>query len=395
MSNRFSLGGRNVHAFRAALSLVVALLLCTTTIGPAFAAGGEVGNISGTIIDAQTKAPVANAQIALAAPSGSFSAKTNSAGFFTILGVTVDTYVLSVSASGFDALTIPGITVQGDQTLSLGNLQINKHLQTIGRVTARSTNGAFQPTQTTDSYTVSGARIIQTVGKTATTNENNLLLAVPGVTLSNAGIPSIRGGGAREVGYQYDGVTFTEPFLSNNGSNGLINGVGNVQVVEGAGDATQGGVGSGVINIVPKRGAYPGFGYRRPGSGRPELQPPGRDGVRFCDAERPLLRLHHLQRPAVRAVLWQFDDERRRVQQLLRQLVSVERPVHQQLRVQVRQEQQPVAADSLHEHLAAGLGQRRAASRPARSRAIPTRSRTIPSTPSARRRGSVSAKTSE
>ena len=168
---------------------------------------------------------------------------------------------LSVSASGFDALTIPGITVQGDQTLSLGNLQVTRHLQTIGRVTARSTNGAFQPTQTTDSYTVSGARIIQTVGKTATTNENNLLLAVPGVTLSNAGIPSIRGGGAREVGYQYDGVTFTEPFLSNNGSNGLINGVGNVQVVEGAGDATQGGVGSGVINIVPKRGAYPGFGY--------------------------------------------------------------------------------------------------------------------------------------
>ena len=175
--------------------------------------------------------------------------------------MTVDTYVLSVSASGFDALTIPGITVPGDQTLSLGNLQVSRHLQTIGRVTARSTNGAFQPTQTTDSYTVSGARIIQTVGKTATTNENNLLLAVPGVTLSNAGIPSIRGGGAREVGYQYDGVTFTEPFLSNNGSNGLINGVGNVQVVEGAGDATQGGVGSGVINIVPKRGAYPGFGY--------------------------------------------------------------------------------------------------------------------------------------
>ncbi len=261
MSNRSSLGGRNVHAFRAAVSLVVALLLCATTIVPAFAAGGEVGNISGTIIDAQTKTPVANAQIALAAPSGSFSAKTNSAGFFTILGVTVDTYVLSVSASGFDALTIPGITVPGDQTLSLGNLQVTKHLQTIGRVTARSTNGAFQPTQTTDSYTVSGARIIQTVGKTATTNENNLLLAVPGVTLSNAGIPSIRGGGSREVGYQYDGVTFTEPFLSNNGSNGLINGVGNVQVVEGAGDATQGGVGSGVINIVPKRGAYPGFGY--------------------------------------------------------------------------------------------------------------------------------------
>ena len=55
---------------------------CARHLVPAFAAGGEVGNISGTIIDAQTKAPVANAQVGLAAPTGSFSAKTNSAGFF-------------------------------------------------------------------------------------------------------------------------------------------------------------------------------------------------------------------------------------------------------------------------------------------------------------------------
>ena len=42
MTNRFSPSGRNVHAFRAALSLVVALLLYDFTVFvPAFAAGGE------------------------------------------------------------------------------------------------------------------------------------------------------------------------------------------------------------------------------------------------------------------------------------------------------------------------------------------------------------------
>ncbi len=261
--------GRKASVFRAVLSLAIVLILGATSLSPAFAAGGQAGNISGTIVDAATKAPVANAIVGLASPSGSFQGKTNGNGFFTILGVPVDTYVLSITAQGYDPYNQPGVTISGDQTLNIGNLALNKHLAQIGHVTARSSTGAFQPTQTVDSYTVSGARITQTTGKEMTTNENNLLLAVPGVTLANSGAPVIRGGARDEVGFQYDGVSFTEPFLSTNGSGGLFSGVGNVQVVEGAGDATQGNVGSGVINVVPKRGTYPGFGLVDIESGGP------------------------------------------------------------------------------------------------------------------------------
>jgi hypothetical protein len=253
---------------RAVLSLAIVLVLSVISVRCADAAGGQVGNVSGTVIDVGTGVPVANATIGLAAPSGSFTSKTNSGGFFTILGVAVDTYVLSISAQGYDSLSLPGITVQGDQILSLGAIRMLRQLRTIGHVSARSTSGAFQPTQTSDSYTVSGARMVQTTGKAETTDENQLLLAVPGVTLTNSGGPTIRGGSAREVGYQYDGITFSDPFLANNGSGGIVlgsgdalfNGVGSVQVVEGAGDATQGNVGSGVINVVPKRGTRPAFG---------------------------------------------------------------------------------------------------------------------------------------
>ena len=87
-----------------------------------------------------------------------------------------------------------------------------------------------------------------------------MVLSAPGVSLSENGLPTIRGGSQREVGYQYDGVAFDEPFLGQNGGAGLFNGLNSVQVVEGVGDASQGGLGSGVINVIPKRGTNPAFG---------------------------------------------------------------------------------------------------------------------------------------
>jgi hypothetical protein len=251
---------RRSTVFLPAVVLTLAGLLASAPRFPAGAAGGEVGNVSGSVVDARSGTPLAGATIGLSAATGSFTARTDSAGFFALLGVTVDTYVLTISAQGYEGLTLPGVTVQGDQLLALGSVRLTRESRTIGHVVARTTSGAFQPAQTIDSYTLSGPRIIQTTGKAQTTDENALLLAVPGVTLANSGIPTIRGGAAREVGYQYDGVPFAEPYLSSNGSGGLFNGVGSVQVVEGAGDPTQGNVGSGIVNVIPKRGTSPAFG---------------------------------------------------------------------------------------------------------------------------------------
>jgi hypothetical protein len=257
---------RAVPLLRAFLSAFAVLAILLSMAAPSFAAGGEVGNLSGTVVDADTRAPLSGAHVTAAAPTGTFKATTDAHGFFTILGMPVDTYALSIEYPGYEPITQTGITLTGDQTVGLGQLRVPKELRTIARTTSRSISGAFQPTQTIDSYSISGNRLLQTTGKSATTNENALLLAVPGVTLTNQGSPTIRGGAAREVGYQYDGVSFVEPFLGVNGSSpangaGLFNGIGNVQVVEGAGDATQGNVGSGVINVIPKRGSYPGFGF--------------------------------------------------------------------------------------------------------------------------------------
>ncbi|MBV8374370.1 MAG: TonB-dependent receptor [Candidatus Eremiobacteraeota bacterium] len=244
---------------------VAVFALLSISALPAFAAGGVYGNLNGTIVDATTKAPITGAQIVARSPSGSHSARTDARGFFIILGMEVDSYTVSVTAPGHESATIPGVTVFGDQTDSLGTVALHPQLKTIAQVLSRSVSSVYQPTQTTDSYTVNQRQMLQTTGKAVSTNENAVLLAVPGVTLTNnsdaiGSTVTIRGGAAAEVGYQYDGVPFKEPFEGDNGSSGLINGIGSVQVVEGAGDATQGGVGSGVINLIPERGSGPGSG---------------------------------------------------------------------------------------------------------------------------------------
>src|SRR5208283_3695025 len=140
----------------AILGVVFSLALSSTS--PVFAAGGQVGAVNGTVVDAQSGAPLAGASVALTSPSGSYSTKTNASGFFSFLGVNVDTYVLSIQDQGYELMSESGVTVTGDQTLGLGNVKLSKELRTIGRITSRSAAGAFQPTQTIDSYTVSGPR---------------------------------------------------------------------------------------------------------------------------------------------------------------------------------------------------------------------------------------------
>jgi hypothetical protein len=245
---------------RAIIALCIGFSVLASVASPSFAAGGLTGNLNGTITDATTNQPAVNAAVTAVAPTGKYSTHTDAHGHFSILGMAVDTYTVTVTIPGFQDFVLPGVTVQGDQTISIGSIAMTHTPRVIGGTRARSASSVFQPAQTTDSFTISGERAQQTLGKAFNTNENDLLLAAPGVTLSNTGTPTIRGGLTTEVGYQLDGVNFTEPFFSGNASQGRFAGLGSLQVVEGAGDATQGDVGRGVINIIPKRGTNPAFG---------------------------------------------------------------------------------------------------------------------------------------
>src|SRR5579872_5809637 len=262
---RFSSARACGHLLRALLCVAVVLSLALSSVMPAFAAGGIQGNLSGTVVDYTTQKPLADVHVTAKSPSGTFSASTDGGGHFTLLGLPPDTYTVDFALNGYAPLSVPGIAVFGDMNNSAGTVSMTKEMKTIARITSRARNGAFQPTQTQDTTTISGARITQALGNAQSTNEQNLILAAPGAVEDINNNVSVRGSLNVELGYQYDGVNFTVPFFDGNGSSNYLSNIsggsgGSLQVVSGSGDATQGNIGAGVINIVPPRGTYPASG---------------------------------------------------------------------------------------------------------------------------------------
>jgi len=250
------------HAARIAAAFFALLMVMAL---PAHGAGGIQGNLTGTVLDASTGKPLADVQILARSPSGRFAGSTDAGGHFTLLGLPADTYTVSFSKNGYDSVSLPGVAVFGDETDSVGDIRLNKSLKTITHVSARARNGAFQPTQTQDVTTISGQRITQALGSATNQNEQQLILAAPGAILDAQNNVTIRGSLNVELGYQYDGVNFTVPFFDGNGSSDYLSNItggsgGSLQLVSGSGDATQGNIGAGVINIVPPRGTFPADG---------------------------------------------------------------------------------------------------------------------------------------
>ncbi len=179
-------------ATRTILSIVAVFSLLLYMCAPALAAGGIQGNLLGTVLDAATNAPIANVSVTATSPSGNFHASTDAAGHFSLLGMPPDTYAVNITKEGYSSASIPGVAVFGDETDSVGVIHLTRAMKTIANVRSSSA-GAFQPNQTQDTTTISGARITQALGNPNSQNEQNLILAAPGAMLDAQGAISVRG----------------------------------------------------------------------------------------------------------------------------------------------------------------------------------------------------------
>jgi hypothetical protein len=249
----------------AAASLLLAALLVGVLL-PAGAA--STGQILGTVVDSKTKEAIAGARVVATSPSGTYSAKTDEKGAFSIAGVVLDTYTISVQFPGYDSFSVAGATVTADEGYRL-TVTLSRALRTIGSITTRgrSITSPFQPTQTVDRYTVNSAGIDQLLGKSNEINGTKLLSELPSVTVDRNGTPLIRGGTAFETSEQVEGIDVTLPSrsvtnqYSNSGNGFVLNGVGSLELVPGGGDATHGDTGTGLIAFTVKRGTNPGFDH--------------------------------------------------------------------------------------------------------------------------------------
>jgi hypothetical protein len=238
-------------------ALALAFLLCST---PSAFAQTVTGTIQGTVTAGQANVKLAGVAVSAASPSGRYSATTDQNGFFTINGVTPDTYTVTFTRTGYETFGLQGVTVvQGGIANATTSLN-QSNLTRIGRTQARSSAGAFQPAQTTDQYNVSTQQITTTLGKQGGNNEANLLAAIPGASFDSTGYPVLRGGREYEEGFQFEGIDYTDAFTHQFVNSLILNGAGNFQVQPGAGDASIGNAGTGAINVIAKRGTSPAFG---------------------------------------------------------------------------------------------------------------------------------------
>ena len=236
-----------------------ALLLIVLSGSTAFA--GTTGVISGKVTDSSTGAPLADVAVTAASPSGNYTATTNARGFYSMAGVYADTYTVSFQHPGYEPQSEAGVSVFADQVATV-SVTMLRSLKTIARVVAHSEASAYQPSQTTDTYTVNSQQVQNFQGSSFNGSETNLLTSLPGAMADSSGYPVIHGGREYEEGFEFEGIPYTDAY-SNQFTNSLgmpTAGVQSVQLTPGAGNATQSGGGTGTFNIVAKRGTYPGYG---------------------------------------------------------------------------------------------------------------------------------------
>jgi hypothetical protein len=256
--------------------LVVLSIVCQGTLVLA----GTTGGLTGIFVDATSKQPIAGAKVTAASPQQIATSVTDSSGHFAFVNLAPDTYTVSAEAQGYQSVSVPGVTVNADNTRVLP-ITADKSLRTIGRVTTRSASSLVKPGTTSDEYSINPVQQQKLAAAGGGGNLNSAfsaLATVPGVTVApgqsgyigaGPGL-SIRGGDYDQVGYQIDGVPVNRAF--DNYPSGSTSSLGQqeLQVYTGAPPAgTQSAGVAGYINQVIRTGTSPGFASLDIGAGGP------------------------------------------------------------------------------------------------------------------------------
>jgi hypothetical protein len=256
-----------------AASLLVAFLSQGT-----WALAGVTGNIAGTITDSKGTG-IAGVQVQAVAPSGSRTATTDSGGHFTILSLGPDTYTVSLTKSGYQPYSYPGVVVFADQTQQVA-YRMTPALVTIARVTSSAGTSLVKSGVGSDLYNVTAAQAAAAQALGGGGNLNNAysaMASVPGVQTSQGGMgwdfnaAYIRGQNSYYSAFEYDGIPVNRAFDNYNSSTESSLGLQELQVYTGGGPSSVASAGtSGFINQVIKTGTFPGFATANLGIATPQ-----------------------------------------------------------------------------------------------------------------------------
>jgi Carboxypeptidase regulatory-like domain/TonB-dependent Receptor Plug Domain len=252
-------------------------ILSIAALVPLQSPAGTTGGITGRVTDARSHAPLAGVLVTANSPSQTARSTSDAGGTFRFLSLSPDTYTLTFSKEGYDAVTQPGLTVVADQVQTY-NAAMTPTLHTIAHVTAQSTAALVKPGTTSDVYSVNsaGQRARQGIaGPGSLNNAYGAIASVPGVSLDPGEVGwwqtlHVRGGDIDQVGYEFDGIPVNRAY--DNAPQTMLSTLGSqeVQVYTGgvpAGSDAQGI--SGYVNQVLKTGTFPGYAEANLGVGYP------------------------------------------------------------------------------------------------------------------------------
>jgi len=220
-------------------------LLCV--IVPALCFAGDVGKITGKVIDKATGQPLMYANVVLSGTSR--GAMSLADGTFMILNIAPGTYDVLASYMGYKPVLVTGVIVEPDLTRTIEFTLESTIVEELKPIVVE----AERPLVQTDVTSTRKIFLPQEVLALPIDNPVNIINYVSGGSV-DAGGTHIRGGRATEVGYYIDDSPVQDP-IGNNAMMTVSNqSVNEMIVYTGGFNAEYGNASSGIVNIITSEG---------------------------------------------------------------------------------------------------------------------------------------------
>lgn len=175
-----------------ALSMISVLSVAQTT-----------GSFKGKIIELSTKQPIIGASIHI--DNTQFGTTTDTTGVFTINGIPVGTYAVTISSVGFQTKYISEISITANKT-NYSEIELLEAAANLNEVVVRSFRGENNPLTPVSAYSYSREEIFRNPGTQG--DIMRALSSLPGVVSSGAQFSAIaaRGQGTQDNVYMVDDI---------------------------------------------------------------------------------------------------------------------------------------------------------------------------------------------
>lgn len=213
------------------------------------ASGFSNGKISGIVIDAKTKAPLAGVNVSIV--NTNKGSATDTKGYFAILNVPPGTYDIRVSMIGYAKTTITNVRVNIDLTTTV-NVELTEESLEVEGVTIIAERPVIQK-DIASSQSNLGREEIEVLPAVSVDEVVAMEAGVRGLT--------IRGGDSDQTAFMVNGFTMRDERDNSPYTAVSYTAVEEIKIQTGGFSAEFGNVRSGLINVVTKEGSKDSYHF--------------------------------------------------------------------------------------------------------------------------------------